>query len=151
MKTSSAEAAPPRVEFPGPAAKSSAGALAPVWLLLGLAALALAARFALAWQLPLPQCWLRKLTDVPCPSCGCTRSLAAWATLDVEQAFRFNPLFFLLCIAALAWAIWWLAEKAARQTFFDGLQSRVLGWPWWPIGAALVALNWLYLCLTLPK
>jgi hypothetical protein len=116
-----------------------------------MALLAVAAHVALLWQLPLPQCWLRRLTDVPCPSCGCTRSLAAWAALDLEHALRFNPLLFLLCVTVLAWAILWLAEVAARRTFLDALKSRVQGWPWWRISAALIALNWLYLCLTLPK
>lgn len=113
--------------------------------------LAGAAHVALLWQLPLPQCWLRRLTDVPCPSCGCTRSLAAWATLDVEQAFRFNPLFFLVCVAVLAWSVLGMVEKLCRRTFLDGLKARLKPWPWWKIGAAVLALNWLYLCLTLPK
>lgn len=116
-----------------------------------MVALAIVARFALLWQLPLPQCWLRKLTDVPCPSCGCTRSLAAWATLDLDQAFRFNPLLFLLCVAVLAWSALWLLEKFSRRTFFDSPKARLKHWPWWRIGAALLGLNWLYLCLTLPK
>jgi hypothetical protein len=116
-----------------------------------MALLAVAAHVALLWRLPLPQCWLRKLTGVPCPSCGCTRSLAAWATLEMDQAFRLNPLLFLLCVAALAWTTLWLVEMAARRTFLHGLKSRVQGWPWWRIGGALIALNWLYLCLTLPK
>lgn len=144
--------APPQTpDLPPRAAGSRSLGLTPVWLVLGMALLAVAAHVALLWQLPLPQCWLRRLTDVPCPSCGCTRSLAAWAALDLEHALRFNPLLFLLCVTVLAWAILWLAEVAARRTFLDALKSRVQGWPWWRISAALIALNWLYLCLTLPK
>lgn len=101
--------------------------------------------------LPFPQCWLRKLTGIPCPSCGCTRSLAAWATLDLEQAFRFNPLFFVLCVALIVWSGAWMADKLLRRTFLRDLRARLSQWPWWKIGAALLALNWLYLCLTLPK
>jgi hypothetical protein len=116
-----------------------------------MALLAVAAYVALLWQLPLPRCWLRRLTDVPCPSCGCTRSLAAWATLDLEQAFRFNPLLFLLCAAALAWSALWLVERISQRSILHRLQARLKLWPWWRIGAALLALNWLYLCLMLPK
>jgi len=116
-----------------------------------MAVLAVVARFGLLWQLPLPQCWLRKLTGIPCPSCGCTRSLAAWAMLDLEQAFRFNPLFFLLCVALLAWSALRLVEKFSQRTYLDDLKVRLKNWPWWKIGAALLALNWLYLCFTLPK
>lgn len=103
------------------------------------------------WQLPLPFCLLRKLTGIPCPFCGSTRSLAAWATLDVEQAFRFNPLFFVLCVALLAWSSLWIAEKVFQQRFLDRLQIRLRSWPWWRIGIVLLMLNWLYLCLALPK
>jgi Protein of unknown function (DUF2752) len=116
-----------------------------------MAALAVVARVALLWQLPLPQCWLRKLTDVPCPSCGCTRSLAAWATLDLDQAFRFNPLFFLLCAGLLAWSALRLLEKLSQRTFLEDFKARLKHWPWWRIAVVLLALNWLYLCLTLPK
>src|SRR5436190_3211912 len=123
-KTFSAEEARPTPDLPCRAPDSKSRALSPVWFVLGMGALAVVARLALLWPLPLPQCWLRKLTGVPCPSCGCTRSLAAWATLDLEQAFRFNPLFFLLCVALLAWSALRLAERFSRRTFPDGLKLR---------------------------
>lgn len=122
-----------------------------MWFGFAFVLLAFGAQFALRWSLPWPQCWLRKLTGIPCPSCGCTRSLASWATLDLEQAFRFNPLFFLLCAGVIAWSALWLVEKYSRRTFLDHLKARLGRWPWWKIGAALLAMNWLYLCLTLPK
>lgn len=125
--------------------------LSPVWFVLGMAALAVVARFALLWQLPLPECWLRKLTGVPCPSCGCTRSLASWARLDLEHAFYFNPLFFLLCATVLAWSALWLVERFSQRRVLDGLQGRLKDWPWWKIGGTLLLVNWLYLCLMLPK
>jgi hypothetical protein len=123
----------------------------PVFILAGVAALAEGAHLAMRWQLPLPFCLLRRFTGVPCPSCGCTRSLAAWATLDLAQAFRFNPLFFVLCVALLGWSAIRIAETFLQQRFLDGLQLRLRRWPWGKIGLALVALNWLYLCLALPK
>ena len=122
-----------------------------MWFGLAFVLLAFSAQFALRWFLPWPQCWLRKLTGIPCPSCGCTRSLAAWATLDLGQAFRFNPLFFVLCVALIVWFGMWAADKLLRRTFLQDLRARLSPWPWWKIGAALLALNWLYLCLTLPK
>jgi hypothetical protein len=108
-------------------------------------------RFAAQWHLPLPQCWLRKLTGLPCPSCGCTRSLLAWSHLDLAQAFFFNPLFFLLCLGLIVWSIVRTVERVFGH-------PRLLRWSltWkrrlvWPIAILLAALNWLYLCLTLPK
>src|SRR5688572_3117216 len=65
------------------------------WLLLvgfvAFALLTLGARFGMAWAWPLPQCWLRKLTGLPCPACGSTRSLAAWSQWDLGQALQLNP------------------------------------------------------------
>jgi len=50
-----------------------------------------------------------------------------------------------------AWSALRLVEKLSQRTFLDGLKVRLKNWPWWRIAAALLALNWLYLCLTLPK
>jgi len=123
----------------------------PVLALVAVVAVAVAVHFAMRWQLPLPFCALRKLTGIPCPACGCTRSLASWALFDLEQAFRFNPLFFLLCVALLIWLALWLVEKFSGRLLLNGVKGRLRHWPWWKIGGALLAANWLYLCLTLPK
>ena len=124
---------------------------APLWSLLGLAGLAVFARFALQRNLPLPQCWLRKLTGIPCPSCGCTRSLAAWMDGDLVQAFQFNPLFFLFCITVLAWLALWTVEALTGRAVLVHLRARLGRWPLWKAAVGLLALNWLYLCLALPK
>jgi len=125
--------------------------LAPLWTVVSLVILAFAARFTLLQQLPFPVCWLRKLTGIPCPSCGCTRSLAAWASLDLEQAFRFNPFFFIACVGAFVWFGMWVGEKTSGRQLLTPFRERAKRWPLWRIGLALLALNWLYLCLTLPK
>jgi hypothetical protein len=123
----------------------------PVWGVLVLAALAIGARVALRWQLPFPQCWLKKLTGIPCPTCGTTRSLAAWSHLDLSEAFRFNPLIFLICVGIILWAALRVAERLMQRGFMPDLRSRVSGQIFWKAGIGLLALNWLYLCLTLPR
>jgi hypothetical protein len=123
----------------------------PVLALGGLVGATALVHLATRWQLPLPPCWLRKLTGIPCPSCGCTRSLAAWANGDVEQALRFNPLFFALCVGLVLWLAVWLAEKSFGRKILADWRGRTRRWPWWGMGAVLLVLNWLYLCLTLPK
>jgi hypothetical protein len=98
---------------------------------------------------------LRKITGLPCPSCGCTRSLLAWFHADLAAALRFNPLFFVACLvspvwlitAALAKAFCWRWPERPREHLWE-LAAR---WPLWQFVLALVALNWLYLCLNLPK
>lgn len=109
------------------------------------------AHFALKWDWPLPQCLLRKFTGIPCPSCGCTRSLAAWTQFDLEQAFRFNPLFFVVCLIAIAWIALTSFERLAGRPWLPDIRLRLQRWPLWRVGLVLVVLNWLYLCLTLPK
>jgi hypothetical protein len=69
----------------------------------------------------------------------------------VEQALRFNPLFFALCVGLVLWLAAWLAEKSFGRKILADWRGRTRRWPWWGMGAVLLALNWLYLCLTLPK
>ena len=125
--------------------------LAPVWVVGGLAALAWITRLALEWRFPLPQCWLRKLTGIPCPACGCTRSLASWASGDLEQALLFNPLFFAVCVGLLLWLALWLAQLTSNRPLLENIHARAARLPRWKMAIALVVTNWLYLYLKLPK
>src|SRR5262245_12213889 len=124
---------------------------APLWAIAGLAVLAWIARLALQWQLPFPQCWLRKLTGVPCPACGCTRSLAAWSSGNLEQALLLNPLFFAVCLGLLLWLALWIVQRTSDRAVLDTIRARAGRLPLWRIAIALVATNWLYLYLKLPK
>lgn len=125
--------------------------LAPVWTVAGLAVLALVARLALQWQWPVPQCWLRKLTGIPCPACGCTRSLAAWSSGNLDQAWLYNPLFFAICLGLLLWLTLWAVQLTSHQRLLDTIRARAARLPLGRIAIALVATNWLYLYLKLPK
>ena len=118
--------------------------------LVGVMAAAWLVRLGVHLQVPLPFCLLRKVTGIPCPGCGCTRSLLAWTDLDPLAALRFNPLFF---VATIGLALW-----AAAGLFVPAPGARTMGWlahlralatP--RLFLALTAANWLYLCLTLPK
>lgn len=123
----------------------------PVWGVLAFAVLSVAARFGLQWGIPFPQCWMRKLIGVPCPSCGCTRSLAAWGDLNLAQAFYFNPLFFCVCVALIVWLLVSTTERLSGRPFLPNLRAKLRQWPVWRVAIALVAVNWLYLYLKLPK
>ena len=107
----------------------------------------LAAQGHLSW----PQCPLRKFTGVPCPSCGCTRSLLAWCHLDPAAALQFNPLFFFVCIALPLWLAMGRLARRFHWLWPGRLRQRASRWPVWQLLLLLVALNWLYLCLNLPK
>ena len=110
-----------------------------------------AASAALTFQWPLPQCVWRMVTGIPCPTCGCTRSLAAWADFDLMRAFQFNPLFFLLGVGVILWAALRLAELLTGRSIVARLWRPALPSRAWKLGIFLLAMNWLYLCLCLPK
>ena len=104
-----------------------------------------------AHHLPWPGCWFRALTGIPCPTCGCTRCLLALTHGDFAAALRLNPLFSVGCLALTLWL---------AGTFSDRFLGTSVTEAWfrfrrrWPVGRfviALIALNWLYLCLTLPR
>jgi hypothetical protein len=142
---------PPPIPTRAGLRRKSMSRLAPVWIVAGLAALAWTMRLALQWHWPLPQCWLRKLTGIPCPACGCTRSLAAWSSGDLEQALLFNPLFFAVCLGLLVWLGLWTVQRTSDRPLLNGIRARAVRLPWRKIAIALVAINWLYLYLKLPK
>jgi len=123
----------------------------PLWIVLGLVLLALGAQLGARWQLPFPQCLLRKFTGIPCPTCGCTRSLLAWWDLDLAAAFRFNPLFFVVCVGLLAWFGLWCIEWLTGRVWLNRLGARIRRGPVWKVCIALAAVNWVYLWLKLPK
>ena len=116
-----------------------------------VAGFALVARLSLTEPLLLPRCWFREFTGIPCPTCGCTRSLAAWTRLDPVAACQFNPLFFLACLAWLGWVLWRVMARFTGRTLRSRGPGRLNQWPFWILGLVLLALNWVYLCLELPK
>jgi hypothetical protein len=134
-----------------PSASDRASRHNALWAALALGAAAVFAKVIVVSHLPLFQCWLRKFTGIPCPSCGCTRSLLAWLDGDPGQAFRFNPLFFVGCLAILGWLAIWVVEVFSGWNLLAGLRLRLNRRLLWKVGLVLLALNWLYLCLALPK
>ncbi|MGV3771274.1 MAG: DUF2752 domain-containing protein [Verrucomicrobiales bacterium] len=104
-----------------------------------VAGVAAVAYLFLRYKLPVPPCYFKTTSGVPCPFCGSTRAMAQLATLNIIQAFAFNPLLtlaaagsFLLCFKSVR--EWMLYHQAA------------LGW----ILGGLVFLNWIYLVIFLP-
>ncbi len=90
-------------------------------------------QFGLAWTCP-----LIALLNVPCPSCGTTRALASLASFDLLAAVKFNPLIVLGLFALPFVSLLKRVPAGVRQ------------YGWWIFGA-VVALNWAYLFLFLPR
>lgn len=123
----------------------------PALVLAGFMLLAAAAQAVVHGILPLPRCLLLQFTGVPCPTCGCTRSLAAWTHFDVASAFQFNPLFFLGCVGLIGWALVRLLRTATLTSDHETTPLPIHRNVVWAIGATAVVLNWLYLYFTLPR
>jgi hypothetical protein len=113
------------------AAAASAVVLRPIWM---------------AVAPHLRSCAFRKLTGVPCPTCGTTRTALAMLDFDLASAFQFNPLAALVGAAFIvggAGALVWLICRWP-------MPSLGLEWNrWWAaVIVGIVAVNWMYLIAT---
>jgi hypothetical protein len=88
-------------------------------------------------------CPLRRLTGIPCPTCGSTRAALSLLAGHVGAAWRCNPLVFSAGLVAAAVVV-------VRVTLGRTLQVRLLRGERvaaWALGAALVLANWAYVIL----
>jgi hypothetical protein len=121
------------------------------WIFLAwLAALGIA-RLTKISPVPLPECGLLKLTGIPCPLCGSTRSLIAWSSLDIQSAFLLNPLVAFGGVVVCLWSIVWFSGKFFGHDWAARLWTRFARLPLARIFAALLFVNWVYLFFLLPR
>jgi hypothetical protein len=96
----------------------------------------------------LQSCSLLRLTGIPCPFCGSSRSFAAMATGAWGQAWLNSPLACVLFVLVCAVFAWNAAALVLRVRLIRGEWLR-LGTPRrrWVAGllaAGLIAANWIY-------
>ncbi len=123
-------------------ARAAGGVAIAIASVAGVLLLGLVARFLLESELTW-RCPSIVLFNLPCPSCGTTRALAALAQLQLLEALRLNPLLVLGFAAALA----------------TSLAASILKIPWrklngrcgWMLLGGAVFLNWIYLLFFLPR
>lgn len=65
-------------------------------------------------------CPIKWLTGISCPGCGMTRAWKAALTLDLQAAFHYHPLWFLLPPFAVLGFLFWAKKK---RSAFRGLLS----------------------------
>jgi len=106
---------------------------------------------AVGWAIPLtgirlPACNFHRITGYSCPTCGATRACLLLAHLDVQAAFKMNPLVAALATAAGLAAVYSTVVLAfrlprVRVTFSSRRQRRIF----WIALAVAALLNWAYL------
>ena len=60
-------------------------------------------------------CIFKKITGFYCPGCGITRMFRSLLELNIYQAFRYNPLVFILLILGLIYLIYYLYIKISKK------------------------------------
>lgn len=92
--------------------------------------------------LPRLPCVMRRLTGIPCLTCGSTRAVLALARFDVVEALTMNPLTTLLAIFAVGYVV-------HAALVLAGLRRPWIVGPLGRFGRAAVvlaiAVNWSYL------
>lgn len=110
--------------------------------MIGVVSLLLAAAFFPFGAMP-PLCAFLLLTDLPCLTCGMTRSWVALVHGDLEGALLWNPAGAALCVSALVGALYILARQFGAPAL--RLESTLGERRGLRFGLVLaVALNWAY-------
>ena len=93
-------------------------------------------------------CVFKVVTDVPCPSCGSTRSILAILKGNLIQGFTLNPLGYLLLAALLVMPFWIvgdvLSKKESLFLFVHRITNKIAQRPYNIIMMGLVVLNWIW-------
>lgn len=93
-------------------------------------------------------CLLKHFTNIPCPSCGSTRSLLSVLKGNFSEGFYLNPLGYLLLLIMLATPVWIVLDLVKRSdsllVFYDKceklLSRKTVAIP----AIALVLINWVW-------
>ena len=69
-------------------------------------------------------CLIKHTTNIPCPSCGSTRSIISLTNGDFVGAFNLNPFGYLIALIMLISPIWIIADFTMRSnTLFNFYQK----------------------------
>lgn len=113
------------------AAAISAAVLRPVWLIVAP---------------HLGSCTFRRLTGIPCPTCGTTRAALALLDFDIGAAFAVNPL------ATFAGVVFIVGGWVASAWVVLRGPTPVANLRWSPRWTAatvgVILINWVYLIIT---
>jgi hypothetical protein len=73
---------------------------------------------------PVEVCLIKRFTNIPCPSCGSTRSIFSLIHGDFQQAVYINPIGLIVAVIMLLTPIWIFVDLLLkRTTLFDLFQQ----------------------------
>ncbi|MBN2056720.1 DUF2752 domain-containing protein [bacterium] len=101
------------------------------------------------WLQLFSRCPFKRLTGLPCPTCGSSRVFLALAHFDLATAFYMNPLVAAAALVPFAWLIILLVRLFAGRGQPPPRRGPIrLGPVWRYLLVAVIAINWLFLILT---
>ena len=93
-------------------------------------------------------CLFKNVTDIPCPSCGSTRSVIALTHADFRGAALLNPMGFIIAFVMAVSPFWLLFDLAFKKDSFYKFYCRIEEYLRKPFIAvplvALVVINWIW-------
>lgn len=93
-------------------------------------------------------CVIKKVSSIPCPSCGTTRSMMLLSKGELNEAFLMNPFGYILAVIMLALPLWILVDVLRRRESFFRVYRRAEAFIARPQNIAilvlLVASNWIW-------
>jgi len=99
----------------------------------------------LALDLPLPRCFFKDWTGLPCPTCGTTRVVEAILAGRLFEAASWNPLVFAALFALGSWAVAsatrWIFRLPTWRATFSRWERRAL----LLLAGAAVGAGWFFL------
>jgi len=116
-----------------------------IWLSTSLGSLALASVW-FALRLPWPHCLFLTITGHPCMTCGATRCAIAFFHFDFWNAWRWNPLVFLILSGlsifdVYAFAVLVTRSRRLRVTQLSPIEKQFFR----SFAIILLISNWIYL------
>jgi hypothetical protein len=93
-------------------------------------------------------CLFKYLTNIPCPSCGSSRSVLAILHGDIHEAYYLNPIGFLISLILLIAPFWIAGDVFLKRSSFLQFYRHIeilLKRKWISIPAViLVLINWIW-------
>lgn len=107
-----------------------------VWLALGGAVVWLSARMGR----PIYTCLFKRLTGIPCPTCGFTRGALCLLHGRVGQAWLYNPLLFSVLGVLLIAIVLRLVFARSVRVYLTHTERAIA----WVLAVVLSCINWAY-------